>query len=153
MIAPRFHALARDDPDPLGAVDLGPARADHLARARRGQNGKFEAPGGNRVALTQLGHKAADLLIGQRRMVRRPAHLGLFRQQFVEMAAPARWVFTVAVAARRCPVEDRLDPAAHPARGFGLLRPNRLNRPHDETDINNLHRELAEYRVDVTVEG
>ena len=86
-------------------------------------------------------------------MVRRPAHLGLFRQQFVEMAAPARRVFTVAVAARRCPVEDRLDPAAHPARGFGLLRPNRLNRPHDETDINNLHRELAEYRVDVTVEG
>lgn len=29
------------------------------------------------------------------------------------MAAPARRIFTLAIAARRCPIEDAFDPAAH----------------------------------------
>src|ERR1044071_9497672 len=68
------------------------------------------------------------------------------------MSAPPRRVIALPVTARRRPVEDTFDPAAHPARGFRLRRPDRLDRFHHQPNIYGLHRELAELRVDVPLQ-
>src|SRR6516164_1815762 len=60
------------------------------------------------------------------------------------MSAPSRWVFALAIAARRGPINDRLDAATHPAGGFRLCRPDRLQRLHNEPDVNSLYRERTE---------
>ena len=86
-------------------------------------------------------------------MVLDPADLGFLRQQVFQVAAPARRVLAGAVAARRRPIEDAFNSAAHPARRFRLHRPYRLDRAQHEPDIDRLHRQAAEHGIDVGIEG
>src|SRR5712672_4251852 len=86
-------------------------------------------------------------------MMLNAAHLGTRRQQVFQMAAPARRILALAIAARGRPVEDAFYPAAHPARGFWLLRPYRLDRLQHEPDIDDLHGKIAEHRIDIAFEG
>src|SRR5579859_2542567 len=65
------------------------------------------------------------------------------------MAPPAGGVLTAAVAARRRPVEDAFDPASDPARRLWLGRPYRLDRLHDQPNVNSSHRQVADGRMDV----
>src|SRR6516225_2875678 len=76
-------------------------------------------------------------------------HLGLFRQQVVEMTPPATRVFACPDAARPRPIENTLDAAAKPARGLGLCRPYRLQSLHDERDVDVLRREGSEDGIDI----
>ena len=152
MFLAGLHALGRDGPQPLGEVDLIPPGADHLAGARRGQDREFERAGADALLLPQLGHERGDLGIGQRRMVLDPPHLRSRRQQVFEMAAPPRRVLALPVAARGRPIENHFDPAAHPARGFGLLGPDRLERLQHQPDIDRLNGQAAEVRIDVGFE-
>jgi hypothetical protein len=62
-------------------------------------------------------------------------NLATSRKEVFEMTAPPGWVLAIAVAPRRCPIKDALDPTAHPARGFRLCRPNWLDCFHDEPNI------------------
>src|SRR6266513_603849 len=68
------------------------------------------------------------------------------------MTAPTRGVLTFAVAASPRPIQDSLNAATHPARRFGLLRPDRLDAFHDEADVDDLYREIAEMRVHICIE-
>src|ERR1700730_4364545 len=65
------------------------------------------------------------------------------------MSAPSRRVLSLSVTSRRRPVQNALDPAAHPARRFRLLGPDRLHNPRDERRVDRLTRQLAERRIDV----
>ena len=49
------------------------------------------------------------------------AHLGARRQQLVEMAAPARRILALAIAAHRRPIEHGLDAPAQPAAVSGFF--------------------------------
>src|ERR1700737_670698 len=94
-------------------------------------------------------------------MVLDTAHLALLRQQVFEMAAPARRILTLAVAARGRPVDDRLDTPAQPGSRLRLCRPKGsgfvirsaanllLQHLHHERDIDGLHGEHAKDRIDV----
>jgi hypothetical protein len=108
---------------------------------RRGQDREFERTRADTVHPAQLDHERGDLVIRQRRMMLDTANLATTRQQVFEMAAPARRVFASAITARRRPIDDRFDAAAHPAGGFGLRGPDRLQRSHDEPDVDALHRQ------------
>src|SRR5262249_61448155 len=72
----------------------------------------------------QARQEPRQLGVGQRRMVFDPPPLGARRQQLIEVPAPTGRVLARAIAARLCPVQDRLDAAAHPARGLGLGCPD-----------------------------
>src|SRR2546423_14728365 len=63
------------------------------------------------------------------------------------MTAPTRGVLAFAVAASRRPIQHSLNSATHPARRFGLLRPDRLDGFHDEADIDYLDGGIAEMRA------
>jgi hypothetical protein len=43
----------------------------------------------------------------------------------------------------------RRSSTAHPARGLRLRCPDRLDRLHDKPDINSLHRQRTEHRIDI----
>ena len=64
------------------------------------------------------------------------------REQFLEMAAPARRVLAGAPASGGCIVEDGLDAPAHPRCGLGPHAPDRLQDAHDlaRSDRRNRHR-------------
>ena len=79
-----------------------------------------------------------------------PAHLALLRQQVFEMASPACRVFALAISTGRCPIEDRFNPAPHPSGSLGLHCPDRLERLHDEPDVDGLHRQPAERGIDIS---
>ena len=64
------------------------------------------------------------------------------------MAAPPGGVLAFAIAARRRPIENGLNPAADPARRFGLFGPYRFDGLHDQPDIDGLHRLLLPAPVD-----
>jgi len=66
------------------------------------------------------------------------------------VTAPACWVFTLPVFAHRGPIQDALDTTAEPGRGLGLCAPNRLDRLHDEADIDRADREFAENRIGIS---
>jgi hypothetical protein len=68
------------------------------------------------------------------------------------VAAPPCRVLAGAVAPCRHPIKDALDPPAHSAGSLGLHRPYRLDCLHDESDIDGLHGQSAEYRVDIGTE-
>src|ERR1700724_2066146 len=81
-----------------------------------------------------------------------PPHLGLFWQQIFEVAAPTRRVLALSIAARRSPIENAFDPAAHPACGLGLDCPDRLDHLHDEPYVDRLHRQRSEDGIDIGAE-
>src|SRR5262245_59853124 len=64
-------------------------------------------------------------------------------QEVFEMPAPPCRVFAQTIAARRRPIEDRFDSAAHPARRLRCLDPDRLKRLHHERHVDSLHRHCA----------
>jgi hypothetical protein len=87
--------------------------------------------------------------IGQRRMMLDAGDLAAQRQQIFEVAAPAGGVLSLAVAARRSPVQYRFDSTAQAAGGFRPARPNRLDGLEDERRIDRLNRGGAENRADI----
>lgn len=68
------------------------------------------------------------------------------------MAAPARGVLASPVSRCRCPVQDALDAAPYPAGGLGLCCPDRLQNPHDQCQIDVLHRRIPEHRPYIGIE-
>jgi len=70
------------------------------------------------------------------------------RQQVFDVAAPARGVLALPVAADR-PIEHTFDPAANPARRLRLGLPNRFEDLHDERRIDGLDRKIADDRIDL----
>ena len=144
MLLTRLHARRWHGPDLLLEIDLVPPCADHLAGSRRGQDQEFKCPRRDALLLTQLRHQGRDIAIMQRGMVLDLANLVTGRQQLIEMAAPARGVLALAVTTHRCPVDDRLDTAAQPARSLGLRVPDRFQHLHDEPDIDRLHGQGTE---------
>src|SRR5437764_13576549 len=135
MLLAGFHALAGYDPKPFVTVDFRPSRADYLARPGCRQDRELQSARRHALLMLQLGHKGTDLVIGQGRKVPDAANLPSPRHEVLKMAAPPRRVFAFAITARCRPVDDRLDTAAHPARGFRLRIPDPLQRLHDEPDI------------------
>src|SRR6516165_6055946 len=79
-----------------------------------------------------------------------PPYLRCLRQQVFEMALPPRWVLAHAIAAGRRPIQDALDAAAQPARGFWLLGPDRLEYAHDQCEVGRRDRQLTDYRIGIT---
>ena len=65
VFAPGLHPIGRHGPDILVQVELSPPRAEDFARASRCQDCKFECFRSDRIALTEGGHEARQLLIGQ----------------------------------------------------------------------------------------
>ena len=61
-------------------------------------------------------------------------------QKLVEMTAPAGGVFTLAIAAHGCPIENGFNSAPNAARALGHLVPDRLEHLHDECNIDRVHR-------------
>ena len=98
-------------------------------------------------------HEARHLGIGQRLVVLDRGDLRARRQQPLQVAAPTGRVVALAVAARRGPVQDALDPAAHPRGGLRLGRPDRLEDLHDEAGVDRADRQLADHRVGVGGDG
>ena len=103
----RLHAAGRDRPHALLEIDLIPARTERLARSRRGEDDELESACARRCIGAQLRHQRADLAVGHRRMMRDPTNLSLGGEQLVEVAAPYRRIFALAVAAHLGPVQTR----------------------------------------------
>src|SRR5215831_8456772 len=114
MLATRLHPGSRYRPCPFREVDLVPSGADDLAGARRCKDRKLERAAGNPVLFPQLRYKGTDLGVGQRGMMLDAANFRFSGQEVFEMPAPPRRVLARPIAARRCPVEHRLDATAHP---------------------------------------
>src|SRR4029453_548133 len=79
--------------------------------------------------------------------------LGAFREEFVEVAAPARGVLALAIAAYSGPIEDHLEAAPGAARGFRFVFPDRAEGSDHEVRIHVGHRHCAEHRATVSLEG
>ncbi len=54
VLAPGLHALARNDPEPVLAVDLVPPRSQHLAGPRGRQDAELQRPGRDAIPPPQL---------------------------------------------------------------------------------------------------
>ena len=79
------------------------------------------------VLNAQLDHERAHLGVGQGGMMfdtLDPAHL---RQQVFQMTTPTRRIFARPILTRSRPIEDGFNPATHPACGFRLCAPERLD--------------------------
>jgi hypothetical protein len=97
-------------------------------------------------------HEVSEFVIGQSGMVLDLLDLGPRREQFVEMARPACRVFAHSAAADGGPIEDSFNSPSHSARCFRLGLPDRLQRLHDERDIDCLHRQGTEDRAPVAAQ-
>src|SRR5262249_49598863 len=62
----------------------------------------------------------------------------------LKVTSPACGVLALPELARRCPVKDCLDAAAHAARGLGLLLPDWLQNLEHEPCIDFLYRQVAQ---------
>src|ERR1051325_119045 len=82
-------------------------------------------------------------------MVFGPMNLARFRQQGIEVAAPARRVFALAIAVHLGGVEHRLDPAAQPIRSFSPGRPNWGKHLHHHRGVDASDRHVAQDRIGV----
>src|SRR6516164_2114017 len=69
-----------------------------------------------------------------------------------KMGLPPCRVLSLAVAARRGPIEDALYPPADPGSRLRLLMPDRFEHLHDEPDIDRFHGQAAESGIDVGAE-
>ena len=97
----------------------------------------------------RCGEEFGHLVEGQRGMVLDLPHLAAGRQDMGEIAFPLRRVRPLPEAAHRRGVEHRLDAAAHPARGFGLLGPDRIEHLHDKPGIDRRDGQFPQSRVNV----
>jgi hypothetical protein len=86
-------------------------------------------------------------------MVRHFPHPSARREDASEIALPLRRVHAVPEAPHRCGVEHGLDATADAARGFGLLRPDRIAHLHNKPDVDRRNGQFAQNRVDVGGKG
>src|ERR1700723_1979758 len=77
------------------------------------------------------------------------AHLRSRRQKLVEIPAPPRRVFTLAITAYGGPIEDCFDPATDAIGRLWFGRPDRLYHFHDEAGIDCLERDIADQRISI----
>src|SRR5438874_11363525 len=105
MLLAGFHALAGYDPKPFVTVDFRPSGADDLARPGCRQDRELQSARRHALLIPQLGHKGADLVIGQGRKVSDTANLLSPRHEVFKMSAPPRRVLAFAITARRRPVD------------------------------------------------
>jgi len=80
-------------------------------------------------------------------------HLGEGRQDMGEVALPHCRVRPLPKAPHRRGVEDRLNAAPHPARGFRLLGPNRIEHLHNKAGVDRRNRQFPQSGVDVSGQG
>ena len=141
-----LHAASRNDPDRLIEVDLFPAGTEHLAGAASRQDGKLQRLGSNRLPDTELGHEIRKLLVGQRRMMAARERLGLGKQ-VLEVATPARRVFTRPEPTNRGCIEDLLNAAP---KALGSLRqplPDRLQNLQHRLGVDVVNRQCPDLRA------
>src|SRR5262245_9892606 len=101
-------------PGLLLEVDVIPLRFPKLAAARRCQNAKLQSAFGDPLPMSSRPHECAHLRVRQLSVVTNGAHLLLRREQLIQMPPPAGGVhLALPIAARPCPVENRLDPPAN----------------------------------------
>jgi len=74
-------------------------------------------------------------------------------EDVVEVALPSRGVLACSVAPDLRPIQNRLDPAAHPPRRLRLRGPDRLDGSYHEARVDCAHRELAEDGGGVSLQG
>lgn len=86
-------------------------------------------------------------------MVRHFPHPGSRREEMREIAFPLGWVWPLAEAADRGGIKQRLDTAAHPARGFRLLGPDRIEHLHNKPSVDRRDRQFPQNGVDVSRQG
>jgi hypothetical protein len=121
----RLHPRPRHGPERGLGVDLGPARAPHLARAGGRQDQELERPRGQPRATAQLGHEGRRLGPWQR-PVMPPREAVALGQQLGQMAAPARRVRPLAQVEDGRRIEHPLDPPAQSRGRLGQRQPDRL---------------------------
>ena len=105
MVLAGLHALGWHGPEVVLPVYFRKLGADGFAGPRRGEDGELKRPRGNAFLLTQLYQERWQFGIGQRTVMLDLAHFCPRWQQLVEMAAPARRIFALAIATHRGPVE------------------------------------------------
>jgi hypothetical protein len=153
MFPAALHLGRRHGPYIGRQIDLAPERAQNLAGACRCQRGKFERSCSHAVPAPQGGKERRHIVKGQSRMVGDLTYFRAGRQDMGEIAFPHCRVRPLPKAPHRRGVEHRLDPAAHPARGFRLLGPNRIKHLNNKAGINRRNRQFPESGVDVSGEG
>jgi len=97
----------------------------------------------------QCGEEFGHIVERQRCMVLDLPHLAAGRQDMGEVAFPLRRIRPLPEAPHRRGVEHRLDAAPHPARGFGLLRPDRIEHLDNKPGIDRRHGQFPQSGVNV----
>ena len=100
-------------------------------------------PGGHRLPGTELRHEIRKLLVGQRRVMAACERLGL-RKQVLEVATPARGVFTRPEAANRGCIKDLLNAAPKTLGGLGQSLPDRLQHLQHRLGVDLIDRNGAD---------
>lgn len=80
-------------------------------------------------------------------------HFPAGRQQVIEMAFPARRVFALSLSASLAQSGTLFNPAPDARCCLGLRRRNRVDRLHDEPDINCVYRQLSENLIYLRRQG
>ena len=88
MLAAALHAHRGIVQMALLAIDLGPARADHLARPGGGEDDELERQGGDGLPFAEPLHEGRNVAVGHGGVVATVAPLAL-RQEVFEVTAPA----------------------------------------------------------------
>jgi len=97
----------------------------------------------------QCGEEFGHIVERQRCMVLDLPHLAAGRQDMGEVAFPLRRIRPLPEAPHRRGVEHRLDAAPHPARGFRLLRPDRIEHLHDKPGIDRRDGQFPQSGVNI----
>jgi hypothetical protein len=88
MLLAGFHAGARERPELLVEVNLGPSGANGLGGPGGRQDCEFQSAGANTLLARQHLYEARNGIVGQRRMVLDCPDPRLGREEHVEVAAP-----------------------------------------------------------------
>jgi hypothetical protein len=75
------------------------------------------------------------------------ADLALLREQMIEMAAPAGWIFPGAITTRPCPIQHALNSPSQPRGRLGLGLPHRLKHLEHKPGVDMRHGEAANHRI------
>jgi hypothetical protein len=112
-----------------------------VGRANASQYRELKSRRPNSIALAKLRHEGRHLGVGQRGLMLDRRNFGRRGELSCEVASPAGWIITGAVASNGCPAENLLDSTALPLRRFCFLAPNRLQNFHDvrRLDVSNVH--------------
>jgi len=76
-------------------------------------------------------------------------NLGSVWKRFLKMPAPAGRVIALAIFVYGCVVEDSFNPSPHTTSGFRFLQPQRFNYLRHQRDIDCLHGQGANERVNI----